>query len=145
MTTAAPGTLRRDARPPVSPEAAPVPGAAEVTRIRPTAIPRPYIRPRLTPANGHPGHAPDDPMVRRYWSALLGPGAVADLLRLTAAAHRGRRLRRPLHLSSLLREGLIHRDGEAILVPERVPLLDDGQQRRLHPSLRAEYRRRLGV
>jgi hypothetical protein len=29
-------------------------------------------------------------------------------------------------------------------VPERVPHLDDGQQRRLHPSLRAEYRRRLG-
>ena len=144
MTTAAPGTLRRDARPPVSPEAAPVPGAAEVTRIRPTAIPRPYIRPRLTPANGHPGHAPDDPMVRRYWSALVGPGAVADLLRLTAAARRGRRLRRPLHLPSLLREGLVHRDGEAILVPERVPHLDEGQQRRLHPSLRAEYRRRLG-
>ena len=125
-------------------EAAPVPGAAEVTSLRPTAIPRPYIHPRLAESNGHPGHDPDDPVVRRYWSALVGPGAVADLLRLTAAARRGRRLRRPLHLPSLLREGLVQRDGAAILVPTRVPTLDDGQQRRLHPSLRAEYRRELG-
>jgi hypothetical protein len=124
-------------------EAAPVPGAAEVTSVRPTAIPRPYIHPRLADGNGHPGHDPDDPVVRRYWSALVGPGAVADLLRLTAAARRGRRLRRPLHLPSLLREGLVQRHGEAILVPARVPTLDDGQQRRLHPSLRAEYRRTL--
>ncbi len=125
-------------------EAAPAPGAAEVIPLRPTAIPRPYIRPRLAASNGHPGHDPDDPAVRRYWSALVGPGAVADLLRLTAAARRGVRLRRPLHLSSLLAEGLIHRDGEAILVPTRVPALDDGQQRRLHPTLRAEYRKTLG-
>ena len=145
MTTAAPEALHGNVRPPVAVAAAPAPGAAEVTRLRPTAIPRPYIHPRLTPADGPTGHAPDDPMVRRYWSALVGPGAVADLLRLTAAARRGRRLRRPLHLSSLLREGLVHRDGEAILVPDRIALLDDGQQRRLHPSLRAEYRRRLGA
>lgn len=144
MTTAAPGALRRDARPPVSPEAAPALGAAEVTGLRPTAVPRPYIRPRLADPPSAPGHDPDDPAVRRYWSALVGPGAVADLLRLTVAARRGRRLRRPLHLPSLLREGLVRRDGEAILVPARVPALDDGQQRRLHPSLRAEYRRTLG-
>ena len=145
MTTAAPGALHRDARPPVSLDAAPASGAAEVTFLRPTAIPRPYIHPRLAPAEGRPGHAADDPMVRRYWSALVGPGAVADLLRLTVAARLGRRLRRPLHLPSLLREGLVQREGEAIVVPDRVPLLDDGQQRRLHPTLRAEYRRRLGA
>lgn len=124
-------------------EAAPTPGAAEVIALRPTALPRPYIRPRLQQAADAPGHAPDDPLVRRYWSALVGPGAVADLLRLTVAARRGRRLRRPLHLPSLLREGLIRRDGNIIVVPERVPLLDESQQRRLHPSLRAEYRRRV--
>ncbi|HSQ38463.1 MAG TPA: hypothetical protein VLS92_11315, partial [Acidimicrobiia bacterium] len=95
-------------------------------------------------SNGHAGHNPDDPAVRRYWSALVGPGAVADLLRLTATARRGGRLRRPLHLPSLLAEGLVHRDGEAIVVPQRIPTLDDGQQRRLHPSLRAEYRRLSG-
>ena len=145
MTTAAPGALHGNARPPVAVDAAPAPGAAEVLRLRPTAIPRPYVHPRLAPVNGHPGHAPDDPIVRRYWSALVGPGAVADLLRLTAAARQGRRLRRPLHLSSLLREGLVHRDGQGIVVPQHVPRLDEGQQRRLHPSLRAEYRRRIGV
>jgi len=125
-------------------EAAPAPGAAEVIPLRPTAIPRPYIHPRLVEGNGHPGHDPHDPAVRRYWSALVGPGAVADLLRLTAAARRGTRLRRPLHLPSLLAEGLIHRDGQTIMVPARIPALDDGQQRRLHPTLRAEYRRTLG-
>ena len=145
MTTAAPEALLENARPPVPGAAAPAPGAAEVIVLRPTAIPRPFIHPRLAPSPAALGHSPDDPMVRRYWSALVGPGAVADLLRLTAAARRGRRLRRPLHLASLLREGLIRREGEAIVVPDRVPLLDEGQQRRLHPSLRAEYRRRLGV
>jgi hypothetical protein len=30
------------------------------------------------------------------------------------------------------------------VVPARIPTLDDGQQRRLHPSLRAEYRRAFG-
>lgn len=145
MTAAAPGAIHRGARPPILVEAAPVPGAAEVTPLRPTALPRPWIRPQLTPVNGQAAHDPDDPAVRRYWSALLGPGAVADLLRLHVAARRGRRLRRPLHLGSLLQEGLVHRRDGAILVPTRIPALDDGQQRRLHPSLRAEYRRRLGI
>lgn len=145
MTAAAPGAIHRNARPPVSVEAAPAPGAAEVIPLRPTVIPRPWIRPRLAPVNGQPAHDPDDPAVRRYWSALVGPGAVADLLRLHVAARRGRRLRRPLHLGSLLREGLIHRDAGTILVPARIPALDEGQQRRLHPSLRAEYRRALGL
>jgi len=144
MTAAAPGAIRRDARPPIEMEAAPASGAAEVIPLRPTAIPRPWIHPRLAESNGHPGHDPDDPAVRRYWSALVGPGAVADLLRLTATARRGGRLRQPLHLPSLLAEGLIHRDREAIVVPQRIPALDDGQQRRLHPSLRAEYRRTIG-
>jgi hypothetical protein len=144
MTAAAPGAIQRGARPPISVEAAPVPGAAEVTPLRRTALPRPWIHPQLARGNGHPGHEPDDPAIRRYWSALLGPGAVADLLRLSVAARRGNRLRRPLHLASLLREGLVHREGEAIMVPARIPVLDDGQQRRLHPSLRAEYRRKLG-
>ncbi|HSQ38030.1 MAG TPA: hypothetical protein VLS92_09080, partial [Acidimicrobiia bacterium] len=93
MTAAAPGAIRRDARPPIEMEPAPASGAAEVMPLRPTAIPRPYIHPLLAASNGHAGHNPDDPAVRRYWSALVGPGAVADLLRLTATARRGGRLR----------------------------------------------------
>ena len=118
-------------------DAAPVPGAEETT-TRVTALPLPWIQPRLV-HTGRAGHAPDDPLVRRFWVALVGPGAVADLLRLTAAAHHARTIRRPVHLPVLLREGLIERDGDAILVHPRVPTLLPCHLRRLRPSLRAEY------
>jgi hypothetical protein len=113
------------------------PGAAEVaTRV--TALPRPWIHPRLTePAT--PGHTPDDPAVRRFWTAVVGPGAVADLLRLTAAARTGRRVRRPVHLPLLLREGLAHWDGRDVLVHPNVPTLAPTHRRRLRPALRVEY------
>jgi hypothetical protein len=81
--------------------------------------------------------------VRRFWTAVIGPGAVADLLRLIAATHTGRRLKEPLHLGILATEGLIERDGTIVLVRPRVPHLGERQLRRLHPTLRAEYRRLL--
>ncbi len=121
----------------MSMDAAPVPGAGE-TNTRVTALPRPWIRPRLI-HTGRAGHSPDDPLVRRFWVALVGPGAVADLLRLTAAAHHHRTIRRPIHLPVLLREGLIERDGNDILVHPRIPTLLPCHLRRLRPSLRAEY------
>ena len=139
MAYVAPGILRRDARPPIDTEPAPAPGAAKATRI--TALPRPWIHPRLIAGNGHPHHTPDDPAVRRFWTALIGPGAVADLLRLTAAAHTRRPLRRPIHLQTLFHEGLAHWDGTHILVNPAIPILDEGQIRRLRPALRVEYRR----
>ena len=118
MASAVPGTLRRDDRPPIDTDTAPAPGAVEATTApRVTAIPRPWIRPRLTDGNGHPHHAADDPAIRRFWTALIGPGAVADLLRLTAAARAGRRLRHPIHLQILFHEGLAHWDGTSVLVP----------------------------
>jgi hypothetical protein len=121
----------------MSMDAAPVPGAAE-TSLRPTALPRPWIRPLLLDT-GRSGHAPDDPAVRRFWTAVVGPGAVADLLRLTAAAHGGRAVRRPVHLPVLLREGLVERNGDEILVHPRIPTLLPCHLRRLRPCLRAEY------
>ena len=109
-------------------------------KTRPTARPRPWITPRC--AGPHPdGHTLDDPAVRRYWTALLGPGAVADLLRLTAAALVGRKLRRPLHLGLLLHEGLVLRHHTDIVVRTNIPPLEHRHLRRLHPALRAEYRR----
>ena len=120
-------------------DTAPAPGVAEF--VRPTAVPRPWISPLLLMADDSlPSHAPSDPAVRRYWTALIGPGAVADLLRLTSAAIGGRSLRRPLHLQVLLSEGLVERGGDAFLVRRRVPALSEGHQRRLSPRLRAEYR-----
>jgi len=121
----------------MSMDAAPVPGAEE-TNVRATALPRPWIRPRLV-HTGRAGHSPDDPLVRRFWVALIGPGAVADLLRLTAAAHHRRTIRRPVHLPVLLREGLVERRGDDILVHPRVPTLLPCHLRRLRPGLRAEY------
>jgi len=143
MTFAASGFLRRDARPPIDTDAAPAPDAAEVTPAPAsvTAIPRPWILPHLTAA-ADPGHEPDDPAVRRFWTAVVGPGAVADLLRLTAAARAGRRIRRPIHLPLLLREGLAHRRGSVVVVHPNVPALAPTHRLRLSPALRVEYLRR---
>ena len=141
MSSAAPGILRRDARPPIDTEAAPAPGAAESSTTRVTALPRPWILP-LPTAPADPGHDPADPAVRRFWSAVVGPGAVADLLRLTAAARTGRRLRRPTHLPVLLREGLVHWNGRDVLVHPNVPALAATHLARLRPALRVEYRTR---
>lgn len=134
-----PGAIHRYARPPIPMDAAPAPGAVR-SAVRPTATPRPWIRPRLRAGDGA-GFSPDDPAVRRYWTALVGPGAVADLLRLTAAARTGRSVRTPVHLGLLITEGLVERAGSMIVVGPTVPLLSPGQVRRLRPALRAEYRR----
>lgn len=83
--------------------------------------------------------------MRRFWTAAIGPGAVADLLRITAAAHAGRRIREPLHLAVLAAEGLVERAGDIVLVRPSVPRLGARQLRNLRPSLRVEYRRWLSV
>src|SRR3972149_9236326 len=108
MTVAVPGKLRRDARPPIEMDAPPAPGTATSS---PTIVPRPWVAVLLFDREAH-GHAPTDAAVRRFWTAVVGPGAVADLLRLTAAAQTGRRLREPVHLSLLAAEGLVARPRE---------------------------------
>jgi len=137
MTAAVPGRLRQDARPPIEMDAAPAPGT--VAAYRPTVVPRPWVRVLLQPGPAT-GHHPTDAAVRRYWTALIGPGAVADLLRLIAAAGTGRRLREPLHLGVLAEEGLAYRSADLVLVAPLVPHLDAQHQARLRPALRAEYR-----
>jgi hypothetical protein len=122
----------------MSMDAAPASGTAAATR--PTAIPRRLVAPLLFDRDAE-GHPMDDPAVRRFWVAVIGPGAVADLLRLTAAAHVGRRIREPLSLPTLASEGLIERSGDIVLVRPRIPHLGRRQLGRLRPSLRAEYRR----
>lgn len=94
----------------------------------------------LTPRPMHIGHGylTTSRYVRRYWVAAIGPGAVADLLRLAAAAHSGRSLPRPERLTSLLRNGLVVRDGDEIAVPDRVPPLPARLVRRLPTNLRRE-------
>jgi hypothetical protein len=77
--------------------------------------------------------------VRRYWIPIIGPGAVADLLRLTAAAHSGRSLPEPVHLPSLLRARLVRRDADTLFVPDTVRPLDGTLVKRLPPSLRQTH------
>ncbi|MCL1602173.1 MAG: hypothetical protein M3112_11695 [Actinomycetia bacterium] len=77
--------------------------------------------------------------VRRYWIPIIGPGAVADLLRLTAAAHSGRSLPEPVHLPSLLRARLVRRDADTLIVPDTVRPLDTNLVKRLPPSLRRTH------
>ena len=114
------------------------PASGTTVAIRPTAQPRSWVAPLLFDRHA-PGHAPDDPAVRRFWTAIMGPSAVADLLRLTAAASTGRRIQEPLRLATLAAEGLIHRAGSIVLVRPTVPYLHEAHLRRLRPALRTEY------
>ena len=118
-------------------DAAPASGTTAATR--PTAIRRRLIAPLLFDRDAV-GHHMDDPAVRRFWTAAIGPAAVADLLRLTAAAHAGRRIKEPLRLGILASEGLVERHGDAVLVRPLIPHLGPRQLGRLRPMLRTEYR-----
>jgi len=88
-----------------------------------------------------PGYPPHHPYVRRYWTAVLGPGAVADLLRLITAARRGCSLREPLHLAELARAGLVRFEPGRVWVRDTVPPLSPPNLRRLPPALRGEQQR----
>ena len=92
------------------------------------------------------GYPPTDPYVRRFWIPIVGPGAVADILRLTAAARSGRPLRFPLYLPTLIAEGLVARSGASELAVRRtVPRLNAVQAKRLPPWLRLLHQRHLAT
>ena len=141
MRYAAPGTVRLDDRPPVAADIAPSPGA--VCRI--PAQQRYQISPRLLPAAPRKGLEldPSHPYVRTYWTAAVGPGAVADLLRLIAAARRKETIPHPLYLPVLCREGLVHHAGRAVWVRGLVPPLRRRHLSRLSPTLRRNHGRDL--
>lgn len=98
-------------------------------------VPRPIITPVVW-ETAEPGHAANSKYVRTYWTAVLGPGAVADLLRLATAASRGRSLRRPVHLSLLCAAGLARHHEGRIEVRTTVPELSRHQLRELPPAIR---------
>ncbi len=80
--------------------------------------------------------------VRRFWIPILGPGAVADLCRLAAAARSGRPLKLPVHVTALARHGLVvHPTRRTIAVVDRVRPLTATEIHRLPPPLRTEHRR----
>ena len=128
-----------DTRPPVV-ESAPHSGTA-ASLVRPTARQRAIITP-LRWETTDPTvitYPTNHPYVRRYWTATIGPGAVADLLRLATAAQRGRSLRRPTHLHVLVRVNLVHADGDHIFVRTKIPQLSPLHVRLLPPELRRAH------
>ena len=136
--TAAPET--HDTCPPVVVESAPNSGAA-ASPVRPTAKQRAIIKP-LPWVSTDPKlitYATEHPYVRLYWTATIGPGAVADMMRLATAAKRGRSLRRPTHLHVLVRSNLVHTRSGHIFVRTRVPQLNSIQVRLLPPDLRRQH------
>jgi hypothetical protein len=136
----APGMRSRQVGPPNGGNVASLPGAAETHRKRRTVTERPLVSPRLS-QEPESGFKPTDRYVREYLIPLVGPGAVADLLRLTAAAHSGRPIRLPINLSTLIREGLAKRTPDAsVLVPAKVQQLGTHQVARLPPALRRSHK-----
>ena len=137
MSSSPDASARRDVRPPVPTGPAPPSGAPGAPRR--TVLERPRISPRpWLDDQAFAGFLPSHPYVRRYWTALLGPGAVADLLRLTVAAVRGTSIRLPTHIELLAREGLVAETGGAVLVRPTVPELTSSHLERLPPALRTE-------
>ena len=139
-----PGTLSHAVRPPSRKGSIAPPGTAVSSNPpRPTARQRPIVTVgHLPPPDG--GVEATDEYVRRYWIPLLGPGAVADLLRLTAAARSGRPLRLPVHTESLARQGLVHRvRSDRLAVVPLIPMLTTEHTRRLPPRIRREHQQRL--
>ena len=135
MRFAAPGTVRVNDRPPVATDIAPSPGAA----LRIPGQKRCRISPRLVPTASATGFEPSHPYVRMFWTAVIGPGPVAELLRVIAAAHRMASIPHPLFLPVLCREGLIHYNGGTVWVLDRVPPLGLRQMALLPPGLKQRH------
>ena len=67
---------------------------------------------------------------------MLGPGAVADLLRLATAASRDRSLRRPIGLSQLSVVGLVREHEGNVEVRTVIPPLTTSQALALPAAIR---------
>lgn len=85
------------------------------------------------------GIDPADPYVRRFWVAALGPGAVAELLRLVNAAGKGEDVRLPRHLPQLMKARLVTVVDGTLVVVSRIPLVPPEMRWRFPPSLAAEH------
>lgn len=127
------------------PEASPPVGRAtpSAAATRPPGR-RPPVRPHLLRLT-HAGFEPDDPYVRRWWTCVLGPTAVADLLRLVRAADAGTTIPRPVGLTRLVAAGLVLRHGSAVVIPLPVPPVGDRDLGRIPHHLRAAHRRDLAA
>lgn len=106
-------------------------------RLRPSARIRPTVPVHLIETD-HPVD-PADPYVRRFWVAALGPGAVAELLRLVNAAGKGEDVRLPRYLPHLLKAGLVSVVDGSMAVVDRIPIVPAELRWRFPPDIAAEH------
>lgn len=71
--------------------------------------------------------------------AAIGPGAVAEFLRLVRAAEKGEDVRLPRHLPALIRAGLVVARSGCLEVGRRLPVVPRELRWRFPPSLSAEH------
>ena len=71
--------------------------------------------------------------------AALGPGAVAELLRLTSAGAKGEAVRLPRHLPQLIRADLVKIQNGTLSVVSRIPLVPSTMRWRFPPDVAAEH------
>lgn len=105
--------------------------------LRPTARIRPTVPVRLIESSH--GIEPSDPYVRKFWVAALGPGAVAELLRLISAAGKGDEVRLPRYLPHLLRARLVTIVDGTLAVSALVPRVPPQMRWRFPPDLAAQH------
>lgn len=101
--------------------------------------PRPNVTVRL--CGGPPGVAPTHPYVRHWWTCVLGPTAVIDLLRMARAARDHAPLPVPVGLPRLIGAGLAHRHHDIVILPERIPPVTAPFTDRIPVPLRDSHRR----
>jgi len=106
-------------------------------RLRPTARVRPTVPVRLIETRD--GVEPSDPYIRKFWVAALGPGAVAELLRLVSAAGKGDEVRLPRYLPHLLRAGLVTIVEGSLAVASQVPVVPAEMRWRFPPDLARQH------
>lgn len=76
--------------------------------------------------------------MRRHWVALIGPSAVADLMRLVTAARRGTAVPEPFGLAALLSWDLVRWEASRLCVLSPIPRVPPQAMRRLAHHTRVE-------
>lgn len=117
----------------------PIPSAVGLAgaRVRPSARVRPTVPVVLQPRES--GIDPADPYIRKFWVAALGPGAVAELLRMVNAAERGEEVRLPRYLPHLLRADLVSISEGKLAVVSRIPPVPVEMRWRFPPDIAAQH------
>lgn len=95
------------------------------------------MRVRMEPSSGQ--FFATDPYVRRFWTAVLGPSAIVELLRLSQAGRREAEVPAPLRLRPLVEVGLVRIASDGLVVRELLPPVPGHLLTRLPPRLRREH------